>query len=145
MLEVDAGREADDGPLGEGFFDNASEFRLVGDPGGTASGGRAQVAIAAEIEARGASLSNALDLHAERRGFDLHVEDAADNDALGGPEMKEAAVVVAGDGELRVGQVEGNDSVFDNDGGASAFEEFGELAAERVGGHSVALTMAFTL
>ena len=116
FFEVDAGSEAGDGEPGEVAFEGAAEFSLVGGACRFFCGGRAAVALAADIEPGGTRLSQALDGEAEGAGFQFGVENAADGVAFVRPEMQEALIVFAGDGVLRVGQIERHGAVFKYDG-----------------------------
>jgi len=80
-------------------------------------------------------LPHALHLQAEHGAFDFGVENATDNVSVARPEMEKTLVVFAGDGVLRIGKVEGDGTVFDDDRGARSVEKIGEHTGERVGSH----------
>lgn len=80
-------------------------------------------------------MPEALDHEAKIAIADLGVEHTAHGVALGGPEMQQALVVLAGDGVLGVGQVEDAGAVLKYGRVAGTAEKVFQQAAERFRGH----------
>ena len=137
VFEIHAGGEPDHGPAGEVPLERPAQPRLVGDARCPSRGGRALIAIAAEVEPGGAILAHALHLQPERRGLHFRIQHTPHEIPLARPKMQQAFVVFAGNRIFRLCQVERDGAVFHHNRGACTVEEVGEHLAERVWGHVV--------
>jgi hypothetical protein len=117
-FKIDAGGEMNDRPTGEISFQRSSQTRLVDDSRHPPRRRRSPIAIAAKVQTGWACLPHALYLQAERCVLYLGVQHAPHKIALIRPQVQQTFVMFAGNGIFRIGKIEGDGAVFDNDSGA---------------------------
>jgi hypothetical protein len=88
-------------------------------------GGRALIAIAAEVEPGGAILAHALHLQPERGGPYFRIQHTPHKIPLVRPQVQKAFVVLTRNRIFRLGQIERDGAIFHHDSGACAVEKVG--------------------
>ena len=136
MFEIDAGTESDHSPAGKVSLQRAAQARFVGNPLRPPRRRRTLIAITAEIQPGGPSLTHALHLQPERRRPDFRIQHPPHKIPLMRPQVQQALVVLAGNRILRLGQIERDGAIFHHHGGARAVKKIGEHLAERFWGHA---------
>ena len=131
-FEVHGGTEAFGAAIGEGLEEDAIEHAEEALAGGVAGGGRAEVFIGGELEGLEAGLAEALGGEAEGVGAGGDGEQAADQVAVGGPEVDGGAAAVGGEGVFGFAEVEEGAAVFEDEGvgvfGKEGLDDGGDVA-----------------
>jgi len=136
-LEVGGGAEGFALVVGKGAEEDAIEQAEVAAAGGVAGGGGAEVLVGGELEVGWVGVAEALGGEAEGAGAGGDGDDAADEVALGGPEVEGGAILLGGEGELGFAEVEEGVAVFEQEGvgvlGEVGFDGGGDVGRRLVG------------
>ena len=140
VFEIDAGGKPHDRPSRKISLQRPAQARLVSTACRTSRSRRPLIPIAAKIKTRRTILPHALNLQPQRGGLHFRIQHPPHEISLARPKMQQALVVLTGDREFRIRQIEGNGAIFHHNGGARAKKEIRQHLAEGIRSHALALS-----